>query len=85
MLTTTAAAALKKNSKRGGLALVGAVLGFLGNAQFLNSYEDGYKQALLDVENGKVSRILYQTESPDIRMINPEELNEYQESSNIKR
>lgn len=71
MLTESATAAVKKNSKRGGLALVGAILGFLGNAQFMNSYEDGYKQALMDVENGKVSRILYQTESPDLRLIDP--------------
>ena len=72
MLTQQAATTLKTNSRRGGLALIGAIFGFLGNSQFMNSYEDGYRQALLDVENGKVSRIIFQTEKLDFRMINPE-------------
>lgn len=71
MLTEQATQTLKKNSKRGGLAIVGAILGFLGNAQFVNSYEDGYKQALVDVDQGKVSKIIYQRDVAELHMIDP--------------
>lgn len=83
MLTEEASQILKKNSKRGGLALIGALLGFFGNATFVNSYESGYRQALIDIETGKVSKIIYQTDSNDIRIINPKDFDNDKKGSSL--